>query len=560
LQTSAIRLIEYFDGRKQSVIPLFQRPYTWDNEQWKTLWNDILACRSSDEKLSPHFMGAIVSLSVTTTPVGVNKHLIIDGQQRLTTVSLLLCALRPFMDDKVRDRIQDFLINRHDEGGDKLKVMPTHDDKGPYDSLVSQRPRPEIKSQILKANDFFKKKLENVEDDEGVTPSQVLDIIESALRVVMINLDSETEDPYEIFESLNFKGTALSPADLVRNFILMKYRHSLGDDGEQKRVFDEYWQPIEQNCKDADLPQFLMHYCRMSGREVRKKAIYPQFKAHMDGVAKSAGPALEEELRRLKSFSAIYPRLFQPELESDERVARSLRLFNSLGVTVCYPVLLRIFGLEHSGAIVRGETTKALSLIEDYLIRRAVCNLKNNALDSMFSQILVDWVDSSPAEFIRAQFTKQTGNLRWPREAEFIEQFATAPQYGRKSTSYVLWQIERSYGHKEVVKEDEITIEHILPQTPCEEWYSGLSDAECKELERWADTYGNLTLTGYNPELGNAPFEKKRGIYTQSNLQMTKDVANESGWSVDSIRARGQRLARTACEIWGGPSDILSPP
>ena len=375
----------------------------------------------------------------------------------------------------------------------------------------------------------------------------------------MINLDSETEDPYEIFESLNFKGTALSPADLVRNFILMKYRHSLGDDGEQKRIFDEYWQPIEQNCKDADLPQFLMHYCRMSGREVRKKAIYPQFKAHMDGVAKSAGPTLEEELRKLKSYSAIYPRLFQPELEPDEKVARPLKLFNSLGVTVCYPVLLRLFGLELSGAIGKGETTNVLALIEDFLIRRAVCNLKNNALDSMFSQILVDWVDDKPAEFIRAQFTKQTGNLRWPREGEFIEQFANAPQYGRKSTPYVLWQIEKSYGHKEAVKDNEISTEHILPQTPCEEWYSGLSDAECNELERWADTYGNLTLTGYNSELGNAPFNKKRKMYAQSNLQMTRDVANESHWTVEAIRARGQRLGRTACGIWPGPAgDTLS--
>jgi uncharacterized protein with ParB-like and HNH nuclease domain len=553
MQTSAIRLIEYFDGRKQSVIPLFQRPYTWDNEQWRTLWSDLLACRSSDEKLSPHFMGAIVSLSVTTTPVGVNKHLIIDGQQRLTTVSLLLCALRPFMDDRVRDRIQDFLVNRHDEGADKLKVMPTHDDKAPYDALVSQRPRPDGKSQIFKANDFFRKKLETVEEDEGVTPSQILDIIESALRVVMINLDSETEDPYEIFESLNFKGTALSPADLVRNFILMKYRHSLGDDGEQKRIFDQYWQPIEENCREADLPQFLMHYCRMSGREVRKKAIYPQFKAHMDNVAKSAGPVLEAELGKLKAYSGIYPRLFQPERESDERIARPLSLFNTLGVTVCYPVLLRLFGLERSGLIDRGEVTTVLALIEDFLIRRAVCNLKNNALDSMFSQVLVDWVDDGLAFFLQTQLSKQTGNLRWPRDAEFGEQFANAPQYGRKSTHYVLWQIERSYAHKEAVKEDEITIEHILPQTPCEQWYSGLSDAECKEMERWADTYGNLALTGYNPELGNAPFEKKRKIYGQSNLQITKVLANEPNWSVDSIRKRGSQLADKACEIWPGP-------
>jgi uncharacterized protein with ParB-like and HNH nuclease domain len=136
VQTSPVRLIEYFDGRKQSVIPLYQRPYSWEKQNWDTLWQDILACYADGGKLDTHFMGAIVSLAVTTIPIGVNKHLIIDGQQRLTTISLILCSIRHFLDDRARDRIQDFLINRHDEGLDKFKLAPTQADRKAYEHIV----------------------------------------------------------------------------------------------------------------------------------------------------------------------------------------------------------------------------------------------------------------------------------------------------------------------------------------------------------------------------------------------------------------------------------------
>jgi uncharacterized protein with ParB-like and HNH nuclease domain len=168
VQTSPVRLIEYFDGRKQSVIPLYQRPYSWQKANWDTLWQDILDCHSADGKLDPHFMGAIVSLAVTTTPIGVNKHLIIDGQQRLTTVSVLLCAIRNFLDDRIKERIQDFLINRHDEGLDKFKLAPTQIHRAAYEMIVSEKAGADKESQLYKANEYFKKKLAAMEPEDGV--------------------------------------------------------------------------------------------------------------------------------------------------------------------------------------------------------------------------------------------------------------------------------------------------------------------------------------------------------------------------------------------------------
>ena len=286
-QSLSDSLIILMDASRASF-RFFQRPYTWQQSNWETLWQDILDCYDESGKLDPHFMGAVVSLPVTTTPIGVIKYLIIDGQQRLTTVSILLCVLRGFLDEAVKERIQDFLINRHDKGIDRYKLAPTQVDRATYESLVGEKAEIETESQLFKASHYFKKKLAAMKAGDSIGPLQILDVIESALRVVMISLDPEHEDPYEIFESLNFKGTPLTPGDLVRNFILMKYRHSIGEDGEQTRIYNEYWNPIEKNCGE-DLPQFLMHYCRLSGREVRKKSIYTSFKIAHRGNLQDLG-------------------------------------------------------------------------------------------------------------------------------------------------------------------------------------------------------------------------------------------------------------------------------
>jgi len=494
-------------------------------------------------------MGAIVSLPVSTTPIGVNKHLIIDGQQRLTTVSILLCALRGFLDDKVKDRIQDFLVNRHDEGADKFKLMPTQADRTAYECIVSDKANLITESQLFKASDYFKKKLTGLEADEVVGPLQVLEIIESALRVVMISLDPDHEDPYEIFESLNFKGTPLTPADLVRNFILMKYRHSLGDHGDQARIYSEYWNPIEVNCK-KDLPQFLMHYCRLNGREVRKKSIYPSFKSLVEDLDSET---LEQELERMKRLSAIYPRFLNPDNEAEDCIGRPLNVFKMLGVTVFYPLLMRTFLGESNGIISTVELYDALDVLDAYLIRRSVCNLKNNALDMLTTQLLKDWRESDPALFLKENLSRQTGNLRWPKDQEFSESFVNDSQYGRKSTNWVLWRLEESYGHKEGLRTEDIQIEHILPQTQSPEWTERLPEDDKKSIGRWIDTYGNLTLTGYNGELGNRGFEAKREIYSKSHFEINKTLAGETSWGVASIKRRGELLAQMATKVWQGP-------
>ncbi len=549
MQTSPVRLIDYFDGRKQSVIPLYQRPYTWKKENWDTLWRDILDCYEPDGTLQPHFMGAIVSLPASTMPIGVNKHLIIDGQQRLTTVSVLLCALRKFIDERERNRIQDFLINRNDEGVEKYKLMPTQADRNAYTCVVSGEIDVAIDSQLFKAHSYFNKKIKDLNTDDGEPSAlQILEIIESALRVVMISLDRE-EDPYEIFESLNFKGTSLSPADLVRNYILMQYRHSLGEHGDQERIYRQYWSPIEDNCPE-DLPQFLLHYLRLSGREVRKKSIYPDFKLH---VGNMTAEALEGELGRIKKFSAIYPKLLNPTGEAEERVSRPLKVFEMLGVTVFYPLLLKLFLAESEGTIAPIELYEGLDILVAYLIRRSVCNLKNNALDMLVTQLLKDWREDAPASFLKERLSEQTGNLRWPKDIEFEVSFVNDPQYGRKSTNWVLWRLEDAHGHKEGLNPENIQTEHIFPQHPNGDWPGQLTPEDNQNIEHWIDTYGNLTLTGYNPELGNKGFESKRQIYKNSHFEMTKAVALHESWGVDSIRRRGEALSKQALQVWQGP-------
>ena len=563
MQTSPVRLIDYFDGRKQSVIPLYQRQYTWERENWDTLWRDILDCFQPDGTLAPHFMGAIVSLPASTMPIGVNKHLIIDGQQRLTTVSVLLCALRKFIDERERNRIQDFLINRNDEGIEKYKLMPTQDDREAYICVVRDEIDKDVDSQLYRAHAYFSRKIKDLNPEEGEpSPIQVLEIIESALRVVMISLDRE-EDPYEIFESLNFKGTSLSPADLVRNYILMQYRHSLGDNGDQERIYKVYWKPIEESCpKEEDLPQFLLHYLRLSGRAVRKKSIYPAFKLHIGKIYPAelaiGLAALEEELGRIKKYSTIYPRLLNPAGELDERVHRPLDVFNILGMTVFYPLLLRVFLAEKEGIISPDELYTALDFLVAYLIRRSVCNLKNNALDMLVTQLLDTkvWRDEAPSSILLEHLSRQTGNLRWPKDLEFTASFVNDSQYGRKSTNWILWRIEETYGHKEEINVENIQIEHVLPQNPNAEWIEMLTEEDKKNLDHWINTYGNLTLTGYNPELGNRGFESKIKIYEDSHIEMTKEICRETAWDIDAIKRRSASLAKRAVQLWQGPANV----
>src|SRR6266850_4259009 len=313
MEASPARVIQYFNGEKQNLIPLFQRPYTWNETNWRTLWDDVMVQYDLEDS-STHFMGAIVSVPARSVPVGVSKFLIIDGQQRLTTVSLLLCALRDCLDANGAARIQEvYLINRFREPEDTLKFVPTQANRDLYRAIVLEHAAPQDNSLMVQAYHFFKHQLSKGIDLNGdaVVPSKVLTTVEHSLQVVMINL-GDSDDPYLIFESLNFKGAPLTQADLVRNYLLMRFRHSISPGGEQERIYSQYWWPLETKLQ-YNLTEFLRHYAMKDGDDIKQGGIYAATKARLKNM--ELPDAVEEEVQRLLKFGEIYARLLQPQLE-----------------------------------------------------------------------------------------------------------------------------------------------------------------------------------------------------------------------------------------------------
>ena len=316
MEASPAKVIQYFNGEKQNLIPLFQRPYTWTQTNWQTLWDDLLVQYDIGDA-GTHFMGAIVSVPARSTPVGVSKYLIIDGQQRLTTISILLCVLRDVLDvldEKSASRIQEvYLTNRFREPEDTLKFVPTQVDRDAYRLIALERevPAKDKNVQISSAYHFFKNKLLKGIDLDGndIQPSTVLTILEQCLQVVMINL-SDDDDPYLIFESLNFKGEPLTQADLVRNYLLMRFQHSISSGGEQERVYLKYWVPMEESLK-SNLTEFLRHYAMKDGDNIKKGGIYAAIKARLKDM--SSTEDVESEVQSMRKFGNFYKKFLFPE-------------------------------------------------------------------------------------------------------------------------------------------------------------------------------------------------------------------------------------------------------
>jgi hypothetical protein len=547
MQTSPVRLIDYFDGTKQSVIPLFQRRYSWTKKNWERLWDDITELMESGPQHS-HFMGAIVSVPAHTVPVGVNKHLIIDGQQRLTTISILLCALREQLDDRSAARIDDFLTNRHFSGADEPKILPTQGDRETYLKLLKREPVAGSDHLMARAFKYFSKRLKegSEEGDDRVDPAKIMATLETNLRVVMINLD-EHDDPYVIFESLNYLGEPLTHADLVRNFILMKFANTLESGSEQERVYKDQWVPMEQRLGDK-LTTYLMHYGRKDGVEVRKNTIYSSFKSMLDALPNSE--ALEGEIKSLSKNSEYYERFLIPEREQSLPLRTRLKALDSLDVSSCFPLLLKLYAAMDAGTATENDVIKCLEYIESYLVRRSMIGLPNNAIDQLFVQAAGALEPGDVANSTLNRLALANGRMRWPTDSEFTQAILTQQQYGKKSTPYVLRRLEQNLDHKEMADLTDAQIEHVLPQSLTPEWLADLGpDAESVK-DRLQHTLGNLTLTGYNPELSNLPFSKKRTIYADSHIDLNEWIAQQDCWNETEILERAQLLAEQCIKIW----------
>jgi hypothetical protein len=552
MEASPVNVIQYFDGSKQGIIPLFQRPYSWDQSHWSALWNDLMAQYQEDDR-SSHFMGAIVTVPVKSVPVGVGKHLVIDGQQRLTTLSLLLAAIRERAvragDDATAGIIGDLLVNRHYKSPDDLKLVPTQVDRAAYNALLLGKELDAYEeTRIVQGFRYFLKQLAGVDDNEmPIRPDMTFQAIQQSLQVVMISL-GEADDPYLIFESLNHKGKPLSQADLVRNYVLMRFHHSTAAGGEQEAVYEEFWRPMEHDLGEA-MPEFLRHYGMRLGRNVRKGDIYTASKNEFE--KSKAVDEVREKLSAMKLAANGYRRFIDPESDTNAASAAMLRGLRELDSTVFYPLMLQLWSRVQEGSLMSADFVHALQTLESFYVRRLVCAVPTNALNKMMLELCANLPDEAPHLWLRERLTQGGGGRRWPVDSEFFDAMVGERLYPRRGiVRYVLIGLEESYEHKEPVDPVSASIEHIMPQTLSVPWEEMLGSNAAEVHERWLHTLGNLTLTGYNAELSNLPFEDKKGKLAHTHFELTRELLGEQRWAEDEIVARGQRLAQRALLRW----------
>lgn len=551
MDAAPVNIVQYFDGSKQGLIPMFQRPYSWQERDWSTLWDDLMAQYEEDDR-SSHFMGAIVTLPVKTVPVGVAKHLVIDGQQRLTTLSLLLAAIREKAvkesDKTTEGIIDDFLINRHYKQPDDLKLVPTQSDRSAYNAVVYRKAVENQKeSRVVQAYCYFCEKLDGTIDGQVLTAAQTLQAIKQSLQVVMINL-GEADDPYLIFESLNHKGRPLTQADLVRNYVLMRFPHSSAESVKQEEIYENLWRPMEIHL-DQRMPEFLRHYGMRGGRNILKGDTYAAAKRELEKLQTPSD--VESMLVEMKSAAIAYEKFLKPKKEADPRVGKRFQAMLDLESTVFYPLLIRLYQFRESEQISVGEFLKCLALLEGFYVRRLVCDMPTNALNRITLELCLNLPPAKPDEWLLERLTHDSGVRRCPSDVEFAKKLVEQRLYPRRKIArYMLTALEQSFEHKEPVDATSATIEHVMPQTLSEQWKSALGSNYADISDKWLDTLGNLTLTAYNPELGNATFDQKKKRLHNTHFELSRGLLVYEKWGAAEIEERGKRLADIAIRLW----------
>lgn len=561
MDASPVKIFEYFNGEKQSLIPLFQRPYSWEHKHWKALWEDIMQQYDADER-SQHFMGAVVSVPAVSKPVGVTKHFVIDGQQRLTTLSILLAAIRSKCEeqgmDKTVQKIDAYLTNPFEEEPDDLKLVPTQVDRDAFKDLVFSRDMEKHgDSRIIRAYEFFRKALDG--DDlsgEPICPKITLDTICQALQVVMINL-SDNDDPYLIFESLNHKGEPLTQSDLVRNYILMRFRHTTDSGGEQQEVYRDLWKPME-DALAGEMSEFMRHYVMRLGKNVRKNEIYTATKNHFHPLPDRS--SVRSGLEHMKKSAYAYEKFLKPDKIDNPRASDKLKALDELDTKVFYPLLLRLYEAYSTEKLITEDFIQCLGYIESFYVRRAVCGVPTNALNKICLELCGQFPEENIRGWLQARLDHGGGGRRWPSDEEFEEHLVTGNLYQRKKiVRFLLVQLEAAQNHKEYTSPETATIEHIMPGTLSPDWKASLGDSWEQIQEKYGDTLGNLALTAYNSELGNLPFNEKKEKLQNTHFEITRWLLKFDQWGMNEIEARAKWLAKTAVNRWSKGLQAANP-
>ena len=388
MKASETRLRVLLEGQKHYVIPLFQRPYSWRRSDWATLWNDIIEAYSDDGTTGGHFLGSIVSKSQSGTPEGVSPYIVIDGQQRLTTLSIALAALRDRMaesDPSSVERIDDLcLVNKYANGEYRYKIRPTQADRAAYFAVVDRSGEAVSEAEptrISQAYAFFFDALGqsvDEDDDEPLNLARLERLLLDEVEVVSITLGDD-DNEYRIFESLNWKGAPLSQADLLRNYFFMRIPPD-----QQQALYDSVWLPMQAMLDAKALADFFRYQYMSSGEFVREKDIYLKWRSDLDRLEPDE---LAEKLRELAHYAQYYKRLIDPTAEPDAEVRERLERLNRWGGQTMYPFVLWLYEGAGGRAVDAGGMARILGFIESYLVRRLFCGIPTTGSNRFFMEL-----------------------------------------------------------------------------------------------------------------------------------------------------------------------------
>ena len=547
-------IYEMLNGNKQFLIPVYQRFYSWGNDQCNRLWNDIVEMQR--ENKVGHFIGSIVNIAEQTMPTGVQKYMIIDGQQRITTLTLLLLALRDYAIRNPSDttinarRIDNMLLkNEYENGNERYKLLLTETDRDILINFVEKKPIAEgTRSKLIENYNFFADKLDNKE----IQPAEVYESI-GKLQIVNITLDRAFDDSQAIFESLNSTGKELSASDLIRNYVLMGLE-SL----EQTYVYEHFWRPMEQlfvyDKQETVMNAFFRHYLTMKLARIPKQGrVYEEFKLyHLNCEFGTIEELCQDLLDYSKYYTNIvFKRNFDPGLKELYKDITDLRM------EVSYPFLLKIHHDCTEGLLTSGELKELLKLCISYVLRRSICEIPANSMNKTFATLKNYIRPNDYLNSVKAFFLMQETYKEFPDNDKFRSAFISRDIYNMRTRNYILSRLE-NFENKAPIIIENYTIEHIMPQNKNLSigWQTELG-TNWKEIQKeYVDTIGNLTLTAYNSEMSDKTFMEKMnmpGGFKESALKLNKYVVLLNEWNKQHIQERAKKLAKKAESIWPYP-------
>jgi hypothetical protein len=570
MQAGPRTLQALLSGLDQYIIPLFQRYYAWHRKDWQRLWDDLLSLLTPDAP-KEHFMGALVCMPTKHEPGKSPQYLVIDGQQRLTTLYILLCALR----DEVRrldateiaGPIEDYyLVHRYGKSTDRYKLLPRLRDRHTLFALVDGRKLPSTESRIAEAYDFFTKRLALFAASGPATAGEALQQIYAAtiskLSLVMITL--EEENAFQIFETLNSTGQPLDQADLIRNHVFMHMPLT-----EQDSFDEGAWRPFEDSLTLATpqpvrLRDFYRDYLMQEGTYVRPDGVYTAFRTHLAETGQSPAQLVEV----LRGHATHYLWLHQPALAPDP-VRLELDRLRRLRVSTAYPLILHLLGLHASAVLSLDALAQALRLIQSFVIRRSITRESTRGYGVLFPAVIREL----NGDDILGSLTAALARRGWPGDQRFLSHLVTFPLYRREPdiARVAFIALEQMAAHKEAVDvgalldKNELQLEHVLPQVIGQDahgqaWQQALGPDWRDLHDTWLHTLGNLTLTGYNPSLSNHAFETKRQAFQKSHLELNRYFQDLPRWDAAAIQQRGETLAPRLAQFWPAPAAVSATP